>query len=66
MCAHAGSLSLGDQEAIIAIPVIHNIETVNVTKPFTKDGKTVTQTIIVRRMPKENYHKHYAKGANIN
>ncbi|KAF2642028.1 hypothetical protein P280DRAFT_468498 [Massarina eburnea CBS 473.64] len=60
------SLREGDPKETISVPMIHSTETRNYKKLLSKDRKTVTQTVIVRKMPREYYLKHYAKDVEGN
>ncbi|KAF1950011.1 hypothetical protein CC80DRAFT_497036 [Byssothecium circinans] len=51
----------GDPQETIHVPMIHSVETRNYKKLLSKDRKTVTRTVMVRKMPREHYLKHYAK-----
>ncbi|KAJ4288596.1 hypothetical protein N0V90_011833 [Kalmusia sp. IMI 367209] len=60
------NLSSGDPKETISVPMIHSTENINFKKLFSKNRKEVTQTVIVRKMPREWYLKHYAKDAQGN
>lgn len=60
------SLSVGDPKEVISVPMIHSTETVNFKKLLSKNRKTITRTVVVRRMQREQYLKHYAKDAEGN
>lgn len=48
------------------MPMVHSAENVNWKKLWSKDRKVVTHAVIVRKMPREWYLKHYAKDAEGN
>ena len=60
------SLQYGDPKETISVPMVHSTETVNFRKLFSKNRKEVTHSVIVRKMPREWYLKHYAKDAEGN
>lgn len=60
------SLSNGDPQEVISVPMIHSAENINWKKIMSKDRKSVTQSVIIRKMPREWYLKHYAKDAEGN
>jgi hypothetical protein len=59
--ANVHALRVGDPKETISVPMIHSSETINWKKYFSKDRSVVTHTVIVRKMPREHYLKHYAK-----
>ena len=48
---------------MISVPMIHSTQTTNLKKLFSKNRKQVSHSVIVRKMPREWYLKHYAKDA---
>jgi SRSO17 transposase len=54
-------LAIGDPKETISVPMIHSSETINWRKYLSKDRSVVNHTVIVRKMPREYYLKHYAK-----
>ena len=64
--ADMASLRTGDPKETIAVPMIHSAESINFRKFFSKNRKEVTHSVIVRKMPREWYLKHYAKDADGN
>lgn len=64
--ADMASLRAGDPKETIAVPMIHSAQSINFRKLFSKNRKEVTHSVIVRRMPREWYLKHYAKDADGN
>lgn len=62
------SLQVGDPKEVISVPMIHSTEKKRIRDIFLPLGKrgTVTQTVVVRKMPREHYLKHYAKDAGGN
>lgn len=60
------SLAVGDPKETISVPMIHSVEKRNLKKLFSSERKTISQTVIVRKMPREHYLKHYAKDAEGN
>lgn len=66
LSADMASLSEGDPKETISVPMIHSTEDINWKKLWSKDRKVVTHSVIVRKMPREWYLKHYAKDSNGN
>lgn len=62
------SLSIGDPSAIIAVPMIHSSRKQRKRDLLLLYGKPgpVTQQVIVRKMTREHYLKHYAKDVQGN
>jgi len=59
--ADVRALAVGDPKETISVPMIHSTETINWRKYLSKDRSVVNHTVIVRKMPREYYLKHYAK-----
>jgi hypothetical protein len=59
--ADVHALAVGDPKETITVPMIHSSETINWRKYMSKDRSVITHTVIVRKMPREHYLKHYAK-----
>lgn len=60
------SLRFGNSQDIVIVPMIHSTESVNFKKLFSKNRKEVTRSVIVRKMTRERFLKHYAKDAEGN
>lgn len=62
------SLSIGDPEETISIPMILSTEQKRKRDHFLPTSKppTVKQTVVVRKMKRKQYLKHYAKDAEGN
>ena len=60
------SLSEGDPQETISVPMVHSAEDINWKKLWSKNRKVVTHSVIVRKMPREWYLKHYAKDSEGN
>jgi hypothetical protein len=57
------SLREGDLEETISVPMIHTVQktTLGDYVPFLSAGKIKRRTVIVRKMTRDCYLKHYAK-----
>ncbi|KAF2443183.1 hypothetical protein P171DRAFT_433491 [Karstenula rhodostoma CBS 690.94] len=64
--ADMASLGEGDPQETISVPMVHSAENVNWKKLWSKDRKVVSHSVVVRKMPREWYLKHYAKDAEGN
>ncbi|KAL5455394.1 hypothetical protein PMIN06_004478 [Paraphaeosphaeria minitans] len=64
--ADMASLSEGDPRETISVPMVHSVENINWKKLWAKDRKVITYSVIVRKMPREWYLKHYAKDVEGN
>ncbi|CAG5156500.1 uncharacterized protein ALTATR162_LOCUS4298 [Alternaria atra] len=62
------SLMVGDPNEEISVPMIHSIEQKRKRDLFLPGGRNgiVTRTVLVRKMAREHYLKHYAKDAQGN
>ncbi|KAH7383863.1 hypothetical protein BKA66DRAFT_384253, partial [Pyrenochaeta sp. MPI-SDFR-AT-0127] len=68
VAAEMNSLAIGDPEETISVPMILSTEQKRKRDLFLPSSKApvVTQTVIVRKMKREHYVKHYAKDAEGN
>lgn len=55
------SLSVGDPDEEVTVPMVHTIEKKSIKGLFKADSGQVVHTVIVRKMPRSHYLKHYAK-----
>ena len=62
------SLSVGDPKETISVPMVLSTEVKRKRDIFLPSGKqpVVKQTVIVRKMTREHYLKHYAKDSQGN
>lgn len=62
------SLSVGDPQETISVPMILRRESNSLHNynPFSRKSGAVTQSVIVRKMTREHYLKHYAKDSEGN
>ncbi|CAO2653431.1 Nn.00g028420.m01.CDS01 [Neocucurbitaria sp. VM-36] len=67
---HSGmsSLTVGDPQETISVPMITRRESFSLHNynPFSRKSGEVTQTVIIRKMTRDYYLKHYAKDSEGN
>ncbi|KAJ4992862.1 hypothetical protein SVAN01_01566 [Stagonosporopsis vannaccii] len=68
VAADMSSLLHGNPKDIISVPMVHSNENTrlrDVLIPFKRvRGKGITQSVVVRKMTREHYLKHYARDAS--
>ena len=55
------SLAVGDPDEVISVPMIHSTEKKSFKNMLLREVGKVSQTVVVRKMPRGYYLKHYAK-----
>lgn len=60
------SLAVGDPNESISVPMIHTTEKKSFKDAIMHRSGKVSQTVIVRKMPRRHYLAHYAKDENGN
>ncbi|KAF2261772.1 hypothetical protein CC78DRAFT_570261 [Lojkania enalia] len=61
--ADMDTLLHGDPDETVSVPMIHTSEQTSLRGFFKGKGTKITQTVIVRKMPRSWYLKHYAHNA---